>query len=698
MGFNYRRFGRCGPVLEANASALDKSFSQGFRPPPRVDIADWAARYRRFGDDAPISGPWRNETAPYLVEIMNRLAPHDPCHTVAIKKCSQSGGSAAGENMIGYVADVAPGPMLYVQATLPAAKAWARQKLWAMINASPQLRGLIKDSSVALQLDFRKGGYLVLAGANSAPSLAQMTIRYAIEDDLDQWPDDLDGQGSPEAMVESRLKVNKRLGQSKRLKIGTPTVKGASKIDAAFLAGDQRRFYFRCPACASRFLPVWEVGENAVRDIHWPEGRAEEAYLVAPCCGVIVEHWQKIGMILVDGWVPTVEIEGVRPPRHMAEDEFQRWRARDVGGLQPSYHIPGILTVFDSWGELARKFAACGGDLNKLKGWVMLDNGDVYEVKGDAPDHDKLARLVEQEWGQGRRLPFGPCAATMGVDVQGDGTYYEILAHGPRFETWALEAGFVPGATDVEGEGAWADLDKIAKRPVVYPGGREYPIDQICVDAGYHTKAAEAFCKGFSNRLAVFGRDGWTRPILGRFDPTTYETQGKNAGKGHDPESRAYKVGTYGVKLTFYGFLRTTLKAFEDALAGAAIEIRGRCHFGAGLPNDYFEQITAETIETSIGKNGYPRRVWKPIKHRPNHYLDCRVYNHAAAERIKLETLTPDEWAAIAAERWAAPDRPQADLFDQPMKPTTQAPAAPTDANAVRTDGAWISAPAKDWL
>jgi phage terminase large subunit GpA-like protein len=140
------------------------------------------------------------------------------------------------------------------------------------------------------------------------------------------------------------------------------------------------------------------------------------------------------------------------------------------------------------------------------------------------------------------------------------------------------------------------------------------------------------------------------------------------------------------------------LKAFEDALAGAVVEIRGRCHFGAGLPADYFEQLTAETIETSVGANGYPRRVWKTMKHRPNHYLDCRVYNHAAAERLKLETLTADEWAGLAAERWAAPDRPQTDLFDQPLKPTAQAPAAPTDANAVRTDGAWINSPATDWL
>ncbi len=696
--------------LAENLRRLPRAMGAGFRPPPRLLVSEWAERYRRFGDDAPIPGPWKHAVAPYLVEIMDCLSPFHPATEVSILKCSQSGGSAAGENWLGYIADVAPGPTMLVQATLPAAHDWSRNKFWPMVRATPKLdpkrRGAVlaaeAGGSTKGQIDFARSGYLLLAGANSAATLTQKTIRYAIEDDLDQWPDDLDGQGSPEAMVDSRLKVFRNRGLSKRLKIGTPTVKGASKIDAAYQRSDRRRFYLCCPdaACGSRFDPTWEYQEGGARDIHWPDGDPGAAYLVTPCCGQVVEHWQKIALMRADGWLATVEIDGAKPPRHMADAEFQTWRERDVTRFEPGFHISGLITAFDSWGELARKYDKAKGDQNALKGWVMLDLGEAFEVRGEAPAHERLAALVEQHFGQGRRLPIGALATTAGVDVQGDGLYYVLKAWGPSAESWDVEAAFVPGATDVEGEGAWADLDQIMRRPVVYPGGMEFPIDQICVDAGYHTPAAQAFCRGRSNRLAVFGRAGWTLPVLGRGEALRYETQGQYAGRASKRmEDRAFIVGTFGVKTGFYGYLRQTLKVVDAEGRGERLETRGRCHFGNGLPADYFEQITAETVETRV-VNGYARRVWVPIKSRPNHYLDCNVYNFAASAKLKLETLTPDEWAALEVER-CGERQGQADLFDRPLAaPAVAPPAAPQVANSIRDPapaGGWLN-PTENWL
>jgi phage terminase large subunit GpA-like protein len=173
---------------------------------------------------------------------MDALSPHDPAAEVPIIKCAQSGGSATAENWIGYVSDVAPGPMMYVQATITAAKDWLAEKFWPMVEATPRLnperRGAIMPKrqrdgggTTALRVRFRSGGWMLIAGANSAATLRQHSIRYAIEDDLDQFPDDLDNQGSPEAMVTARLTTFTRQGIAKRLKISTPTNKGASKIE-----------------------------------------------------------------------------------------------------------------------------------------------------------------------------------------------------------------------------------------------------------------------------------------------------------------------------------------------------------------------------------------------------------------------------------------------------------------------------------
>lgn len=691
------RFGELGKTIATNAGKIDQAFAAGLTPPRRISVSQWAEENRCFPDDAPISGPWRNEKAPYLVEIMDKLSPHDPCEEVSIIKCSQSGGTAAAENLVGFAADVAPGPAMYIGGTFRAAVDWASEKLWPMIRATnclaPDRNGAVRgqnardgEGSTKYKVMFKRGGYLLLGGANSAASLRQHTVRYAIEDDLDQFPDDLEGQGSPEAMVDSRLKVYNRQGLSKRAKISTPTIKGASKIGAANEASDRRRYYLKCPGCGSRFDPIWT-------DITWPDGKPAEAFITAPCCGTPVDHWQKPSMSLIDGWLPTREVdEYTKPARHMGEDEFQARRATYPVSKRCGYHITGIVSAFQTWAYLAEKFIGVQGDQNKLKGWTNLELGDLYEVKGSAPDYEKLKGLREQDWGRDQ-FPIGPVVVTIGMDVQGDGIFYERVGWGPNAESWSLDAGFIPGATDVPGEGAWADADKVCRRPVVYPGGKPRQVDQVCVDAGYHTAAAEAFCKAHPNRLAVFGRAGWTLPVLGRGENLRYESQGKRTGQATKKTlDKAYLVGTFGVKLTFYGYLNSTVKAGADELAsGVETSSRGRCHFSRDASDDWFEQITSEAVMVKIGKNGYPKREWKPLPGRENHYLDCRVYNHAAQEKLKLDTFTDADWDKIRAERYAAKDERQGDLLANAIRPASEY------APAVAPSAGWIDS-GKDYL
>lgn len=704
MGYGYHQFGAAAASqLRRNTSSLDKAMAEGLRPPPRMDVSEWAERYRRFPEDDAYPGPWRHATAPELVEIMDAMSPHDPCEEGAVIKCSQSGGSASAENFAGFVSDQRPAPMMFVQATLQAAWDWAAEKFWPMVEATPRLNpdkgGTIKalglpdgDGSTKKKIKFARGGYMLLAGANSAAALRQRTVRFAIEDDLDQWPDDLNGQGSPEEMVSQRLKVWRRRGLSKRLKISTPTIKGASKIEAAHNASDSRRYYLSCPGCGGRFAPEWG-------DVRWPDGKPEEAYLMPPCCaGLVIEHWQKAGMKLRDGWLSEL-IDGELTPRDMDEATFQAWRLRMPASRKRSWHLTGIISSFQTWSDMAVSFIAAQGDVNKLKTWTNLVLGWVFELKGEVPDYEKLRELKEQDWG-GDQMPIGVLATTLGVDVQGDGVFVEKVGWGANGESWQLDARFIPGATDVKGGGAWIDLDAYSKRGVIYPGGKVLPIDMECVDAGYHTEAAQAYCAKRPRRLAVFGRDGWTRPILGRGEALRYEKQGKRAGlASRKAGEKAYIVGTYGAKASWYGFLRTTIK-YAAAIVAEGTGVAkpyGLVHFSRDTPDDWFEMATAETIVAKVS-NGYPKRVWQPMPGRENHYLDCRVYNMAAAEKLLLDTLSEADWARLRTERFGPKDPDQGDLLAAADKP-----AATTETNAIEkpaatTGGDWIAQPDKDWL
>ena len=654
--FDYARFGpEIGAILKANCSTLRAAIVRGVRPPDALTVSEWAVRHRKFLDDDAFPGPWSHDTAPELVEIMDALGPQDPCEEVALIKCAQSGGSASAENWIGYISDLHPGPMLFVQATALAAKAWASEKFWPMVESSPRLDpergGTIRATGLAdgsgsnmTKIRFnRSSGYVLLAGANSASGLRQRTVRYAIEDDLDQFPDDLDGQGSPESMVDARLKVWKSRGLSKRLKISTPTIKGASKIGAAYDAGDQRRYYFKCCHCGDRFDPEWP-------DIQWPDGEPEKAYLVPPCCGAVIENHQKEDIKFVDGWL-SLTIAGEKSPRVVSEKEFQALRAKMPQSIKRGFHLEGMISRFQSWGDMASGFIAAQGDLNRLKTWSNLVRGIEFELKGGQPDHEKLKELAEQDWGF-RKLPAGVLVTTLGVDVQGDGVYLELLGLGPMAENWLLDARFIGGDTDVPGEGAWAALDEYSRRGVVFPGGRTLPIDQECVDAGYHTVSAHAYCALSPRRLPVYGRAGWTMPVLGRGEILKYNQQGGKAGKASGrPEDRAYLVGTYGVKLSWYGHLRSTLKYHQQSQMGEDVPVpQGLVHVSHDTPAEWYEQVTSESIITRK-VNGYTRREWKVMPGRENHWLDCRVYNYAAAEKLMLDTLSGSEWAKLRVKR-----------------------------------------------
>lgn len=696
-------------VLDANAARISRSFAQGLRPPAKISVSEWAKEHRKFPEDSAYPGDWAHETAPYLVEIMDKLSPHDPCSDVVILKCAQSGGSASAENWIGYISDVAPGPLMYVQATITAAKDWVAEKFWPMVEASPRLnpegrgdrprpdptravqrpgltpekRGTIMPKrarggggSTGNRVRFARGGWMLIAGANSAATLRQHSIRYVIEDDLDQFPDNLDNQGSPEGMVTARLRTYARQGQSKRLGISTPTNKGASKTGARYANSDQRRYYLKCRHCGSRFDPIFE-------DLQYPDGRPDLVKLISPCCKQPIEHWEKAQMSTIDGWVPTVELvdaDGVvhKPPRVMAEQELAFWRSRDLQGKQPGYHITGIVTAFMTWAQLCVAFVAAQGDVNKLRVWTNLDMGDEFVLKGDAPPAESLEILREQEWGKSE-VPWGPCVFTMGVDVQGDGIYYEALGWGAGLENWSLDHGFLPGPTDVTGEGAWARLEEVARRKFVMPGGKAFGFDQICVDAGYHTEAAKGFCRRSAKRLPVFGRDGWTLPILGRGQAIAFEV-GKNnkRKKRKQAGDDAYLVGTFGAKFSFYGHLRTSIAAAEKAAKGGWPEpMRGRIHFGRDAGTDYFDMLTSESVVTET-KHGQPRRVWRKETGRENHWLDCRVYNRAAAEAMALDSRSDAEWLALQADRYASLDPLQGDLIALANRPVPDAVAPST--------------------
>ena len=109
--------------IEYDAAFVQNVYLKSFTPEPHYDVADWADRYRLLsGKSSAEPGEWKTARTPYLKEVMNQLSTSSPAQRIVFMKGAQVGGTEAGNNWIGYIIHMAPGPMMAVS---PRRTPWA---------------------------------------------------------------------------------------------------------------------------------------------------------------------------------------------------------------------------------------------------------------------------------------------------------------------------------------------------------------------------------------------------------------------------------------------------------------------------------------------------------------------------------------------------------------------------------------------
>ena len=115
------------------------------QPPEELSVSEWAERYRILDSKgSAMPGPWRNEKTPYLKEIMNELVNYET-EEIIFCKCTQIGGSEAMNNMIGYVIQQDPSPVMVVYPTDKLGESISDNRIIPMIKSSPSLKKLFQE-------------------------------------------------------------------------------------------------------------------------------------------------------------------------------------------------------------------------------------------------------------------------------------------------------------------------------------------------------------------------------------------------------------------------------------------------------------------------------------------------------------------------------------------------------------------------
>jgi phage terminase large subunit GpA-like protein len=569
----------------AATNVYQEAFLQGMRPDPLLTVSEWADANRMLASVASGEpGPWRTNRTPYLKEVMDCLSPSSPLERVVAMFGSQLGKTECGLNWVGYAVQHAPGPMLMVQPTVEMAKRYSKQRVGPLIESSPVLRERIKPArakdsgNTVLSKEF-PGGILLMTGANSAVGLSSAPIRYLFMDEVDRFPGDADGEGDPVALAIQRTA---NFSNRKILLTSTPTIKGFSRVEAAYAESDQRRYWLPCPECGEFQILEW-------KQVRWPKSDREKAHYICIHCENKIQNHQKGWMLENGKWIAEAEGDGKTAGFHLS-----------------SLYSPHGWT---SWGEIAVEHGQVYKDPSRLKVWVNTKLGETWEEDADRIEGEGLLSRRE-DWGN--LLPPGVAILTAGVDVQDDRLELEVVGWGKDEESWSVDYRVLWG--DPSSPAVWKDLDSFLSQ--TFSHSREVPdlsIRAVALDTGgHHTLKAYSFCR------ARQGRRIWAIKGRGGMGVSIWPRRPSRNNKGKVP---LFIVGVDACKEAIYARLR-----LEESGPGC-------CHFPMERDVEYFKQLTAEAVVTRYHK-GRPTREWKKRDSDRNEALDCRVYALASLQGI----------------------------------------------------------------
>lgn len=581
-------------VYKKQVKYIFQQVKEAFRPPPDYSIDLWADNYRQLSPESSAeAGQWSTDRVPFQREIMSVVT--DPkIETIVFMKSAQVGATEMLSNIIGYYIDQEPSPILVMQPTLNMAQTYSKDRLAPMLRDTPRLRGKVGDprsrdsENTVLHKRF-SGGHITVVGANSSSGLASRPIRVLLCDETDRYPPSAGTEGDPINLARKRTTT---FWNRKIIMASTPTIKGVSRIEAAFNLSDQRYYHVPCPECGHEQTLSW-------KNVVWQDDDPETATLSCVNCGSVLPESKKQWMLKNGRWVssnPNSKIVG--------------------------FHISELYSPFRRLPEIVADFLEAKEHPEMLQTFINTSLGECWEEQKQLVDTTKLMERCENY--NDEAVPDNVLFITAGVDTQKDRLELQVIGWGDNYEAWVISYEILwgePSTTEV-----WQKLDSALKKTYTTASGKKMPIKVTCIDSGgHHTQNVYDFCRPRQGRMIfpIKGQAQSGKPIIG------------NATSSRKNRVYLYPVGTDTAKEWIFARIQN-----EETLI----------HFPNTVDDEYFKQLVSERpIKKNV--NGKIKIVWYLPKGRKNEALDTFVYGLAGAyllaPNFKLLTQKKPEKTAI---------------------------------------------------
>lgn len=562
---------------------------KSLKKPEELTVSQWAEKYRILDESSNLSGRWSNDVTPYLIGIMNALND-DYIREIYLCKGSQLGGTEVLINMLMYIVDKSPAPTMIVYPSDDLAKDISNDKLKPAFHLVPQIkRVFMENASKELRLKF-KTMVLYLRGAGSPSKLASKAIKYLFFDEIDKFGGATSKEASPYNLAMERIKTYK--SQSKVYACSTPTLATNYIWKLHDEADEVMHYYVPCPHCEEMIELLWDqikFDKDEEKKLS-PYDRAKTARYVCQKCGCFIEDKDK--------------------PKMLREGQWQAIKKRGIGRPKTlGFWISSLYSIFLTWADIAEEFLKSKDDPELLQNFVNSWLAEPWEdTKLKTSSELVLERQTETPE---MMIPSWAKLLTAGVDVQETSLYYSIRAWGDFSTSQNITHGQVL---------SFQAIEEVMNREWNTEDGRRMIVNLALIDSGYQPDDTYDFCINNSD---------WALPCKGSSNPM----------RDRYKISKVDKVNSkaYGMQLVLVdgGQYKDSITARMKRDNGT-----GSWMVYKGCDEEYAQQVTSEHKILTKDKSGKTRLQWVRKKsHGDNHYLDCEVYDMAAAEILGVRTL-----------------------------------------------------------
>lgn len=504
-------------------------------------------------------------------------------------------------NIMGYLMHLDPCPMLFIEPGLDMAAAISKDRVAPMLRATPVLQGLVgkarsRDAQNAVFHKAFPGGHVTFIGAESPAGLASRPIRVVLADEVDRWPASAGAEGDPLSLA---IKRTTTFARRKIIITSTPTIKGASRIEDWYSISDQRKWWTPCPRCKKRFVLAWE-------HVRFEDRVPESAHIECPACKGRIEDDERAAMVAAGEWRAEASFAGIAG--------FHAWEA------------------FAPWrrlSEIVSDFLKARMSIETRQTWTNTCLGRTWETPGESVEPSYLMLRREDYEGE---MPAGVKVLTAGIDTQDDRLEVQVLGWGDGEEAWVIDRVSIPG--DPAREEVWKELDELLGFDFPQAGQKPQRIQLALVDAaGHRTQGVyrAVIQRGQRRLIAAFGRDGGESGLL------------VSPPKAIRPRDGAGNVLRRIVDVS-------QAKALVFSRLRVAEPGREYVHFPSTVDETYFDELTAEKLETRRNKYGVPTKAWVQTRER-NESLDTFVLALAALRILAPTAARFDKLASDLSRR-----------------------------------------------